>query len=182
MHAGEELFSEALLAVILAALCLEAFVNEMGEEILPSADLKDFLMSRRKYQKPDGIGAVSWKIITIFDKKWSYTLSPGDQLLQDVESLFDLRNALVHYKLGESAARSYLLPPTRIANEETGEVMTTFDFMQRATRVEQPLVSRVNTGAAVQAYNAALRVLKLWNEKADAPRDALSAHEELRAP
>jgi hypothetical protein len=158
MRPGEKQFSESLLAVIFAALCLEGFVNEMGENMLPSSDLQDFLMSRRKYQKPEGIGSVSWKLITAFDKQWSHGLLPDDPLVRDVESLFEMRNALVHYKLGESAAKSYLPPPARVANEATGEVMTVFDFIQRPTRVDEPLVNRVNPGAATRAYNAALRV------------------------
>jgi hypothetical protein len=48
----------------------------------------------------------------LFEQKWSHKLLPQDQLVCDVESLFELRNALVHYKLGESAARTYLPPPT----------------------------------------------------------------------
>jgi hypothetical protein len=176
---GEEQFSEALLAIICAALCLEAFVNEMGEEILPAADLRDFLMCRKAFHKPDGISAVSWKITTLFERKWSFVLDSADALVSEVEALFELRNALVHYKFGESAAKSYLPPPARVASEETGQVMTVFDFMQEPTRVEAPLVSRVHPGSAARSYNAALAVLNRWNEKAQAPPEALAAHQAL---
>jgi hypothetical protein len=176
---GEEQLSESLVAVIFAALCLEAFSNEMGENTVPEPELRDFLMSRRKYQKPDGLASVSWKIITVFEKKWSFTLSPDEPLVKDVEQLFEMRNALVHYKIGDSSTKMYLPPPARIATEEAGGMMTVFDFVQRPTRVESPLVARVNSAAAAKSYNVALRILKLWNQKAGAPEDALSAHEEL---
>lgn len=176
---GEEQFSEALLAIICAALCLEAFVNEMGENILSETDLKDFLMSRKGFHKPDGIGTVSWKLTTLFQRQWGERLDGGGTLILAVEALFELRNALVHYKLGESAARSYLPPPAHIVNVETGQFMTVIDFMQQPTHVEEPLVSRVRPEAAARAYNAALRVLKEWNERAAAPAGALAAHTEL---
>jgi hypothetical protein len=134
---------KALLAVVFAALCLEAFVNEMGENILPEAELKDFLKSRKTFQKPDSLGSVSWKLTTLFQRQWSQPLERSDPLVRDVEALFELRNALVHYKFGDSAARSYLPPPTRLPNKETGEFMTVFDFMQQPTHVEAPLVSQV---------------------------------------
>lgn len=175
----EEQFSESLLAVILAALCLEAFANETGENVLPNCDVNDFLVSRRRYRKPKGLGSVSWKVITVFEKKWAHVLSHDCPHLQDVESLFEMRNALVHYAFGESAAKSYLPPPTSTANEATGEFMTTFNLMQQPTRIEAPLVAHVNAGAAARAYNTALQVLKLWNQKANAPAGALSGHEEL---
>jgi hypothetical protein len=179
MPRSEEQFAEALLAIILAALCLEAFANELGENILDSGELEDFLRCRRKYQKPDGRGSVAWKLSVVFEKKWGHILSGDSELLNEIESLFGMRNALVHYKLGESAAKAYLPPAQIISNPETGEVMTVFDFVQRPTRIEEPLISRVNAGAAARAYNTALRALKLWNEKAGAPGDALSPHEEL---
>lgn len=70
MPRSEEQFAETLLAVILAALCLEAFANEWGENILESGELDDFLGCRRKYKKPHGQGSVAWKIRVVFEKKW----------------------------------------------------------------------------------------------------------------
>ena len=176
---SEEQFSEALLAIICSALCLEAFANEMAENVLPDAELKDFLMLRKTFRKPDGVSSVSWKLRILFQKQWGHDLGSDDPTLRGVEELFNLRNALVHYKLGESAARSYLPPPAQIPNTETGQVMTVIDFMQRPTRVEAPLVNRVRPRAAAQAYNAALRVLCAWNQKAGAPSGALGSHSEL---
>jgi hypothetical protein len=160
-------------------LHLEAFVNEMGENILSPADLKDFLMSRKGFHKPDGIAAVTWKLISLFERQWGERLEAADALVGGVEALFQLRNALVHYKYGESAAKSYLPPPAQLTTPETGQLMTVFDFMQQPTHVEEPLVSRVHPQAAVRAYNTALRVLQKWNERASAPAGALGSHAEL---
>ena len=116
---------------------------------------------------------------TLFQKQWDEPLDAADPLVLAVEALFELRNALVHYKLGESAAKSYLPPPAHIANPETGQFMTVIDFMQQPERVEEPLVSRVRPQAAARAYNVALQVIKKWNERAAAPAGALAAHAEL---
>lgn len=110
---GEEQFGEALLAIILAALCLEAFANEWGENILESSELADFMKCRRAYRMPRGIGSVAWKLSIVFEKKWGLTLPRDAGLLPEVDALFDMRNALVHYKLSESAAKTYLPPPPR---------------------------------------------------------------------
>lgn len=176
---AEDQVAESLLAIILSALCLEAFANETGENVLAASELKDFLMCRRKFKKRGGLGTVSWKLVNVFERKWSFAWLPEDPLLKDVESLFELRNALVHYKLGESAAKTFLPPPTRLTNQETGEVMISFDFMQAPTHVEAPLVSRLNAATAARSYNTAARVLRLWNEKAHAPAGKLSAHQDL---
>lgn len=175
----EEQFAQSLLTVILAALCLEALANEAGENSLPSEELKDFLMSRRKHRMPDGLGSVAWKLMTVFERKWSHALARDCSLILEIEALFDVRNELVHYKLGDSAAKTYLPPPARIADEETGTVMTVIDFIQKPIRIEPPLVARVNAKVAARAYDTALSVIRLWNEKAGAPPGTLSAHTPL---
>jgi hypothetical protein len=176
---GEEQFSEALLAVILAALCLEAFANEWGENVIESNELADFMKCRRAYRMPEGMGTVAWKLSIVFEKKWGLTLPRDTGLLHEVDALFDTRNALMHYKLGESAAKTHLPPPAQISDPETGAFMTVIDFELAPTRFEEPLVRRVNATLAARSYNTALRAVKLWNEKAGAPAHALSAHTEL---
>ncbi len=174
--AGEAQFAEALLTVILAAMCLEAFANESGENILDGGALADFLRCRRKYQMPEGMGSVAWKLSVVFEKKWGVALARDADPLAQVEALFDMRNALVHYNLSESAAKTYLPPPAQLTDLDTGQVMTVFDFELPPTRSEESLVRQVNAAAAARAYNTALRTLKLWNEKAGPPPHTLSTH------
>jgi hypothetical protein len=180
LERGETQFAEAILGVILSALCLEAFANETGEDLVPTAELEDFFRARKAYRKPDGIGSVARKLVIVFEKKWSHELGSDTGLMEEIQLLFALRNELVHYNLKESAAKVFLPPAPMIADPETGQFMTAFDFEQCATHVEPALVSRADAKAAMLAYNTALRVLKLWNEKAGAPPDALSAHQEFR--
>src|SRR5271170_5142888 len=69
MPKGEEQhFAEALLAVLLSALCLEAFSNEMAEGVISAQELPDFLKIRRRFRKPKAYrSSVTWKIACLFE-------------------------------------------------------------------------------------------------------------------
>jgi hypothetical protein len=176
---GESHFAEAMLAVVLSALCLEAFANEAGEELVPTGELADFLKGRNAFREPQGLGSVARKLVIVFEKKWSHGLRSGRELMNDIQVLFGLRNALVHYNVGKSAAKAFLPPVPTIRDPDSGVCMTVFDFEQRATHMEPALVGRVDAKAAARGYNTAVRVLKLWNEKFGAPANALSGHPEF---
>lgn len=179
LERGEAQLAEVILGVILSALCLEAFANETGEDLVPDDELEDFFRARKAYRRPAGIGSVARKLVIVFAKKWSHELGSDKKLMEEIQSLFALRNEFVHYNLGKAAARVFLPPVPTIADPETGQFMTVIDFEQRANHVEPALVSRAEAQAVALAYNTALRVLKLWNEKAGAPPHALSAHQEF---
>jgi hypothetical protein len=176
---GEGHLAEAMLAVVLSALCLEAFANEAGEDLVPAAELTDFLKGRKAYREPRGLGSVARKLVILFGKKWSHDLRSNTELMDEIRVLFGLRNALVHYNVGESAAKAFLQPVPMIRDPDSGVCMTVLDFEQRATRMEPALVGRVDAKAAARGYNTAVRVLRLWNEKSGAPANALSGHPEF---
>ena len=170
---GEPKFKESLLAIVFASLCLEAFANEMAENQFDGKELKDFLALKGKYKIKHQATSVAWKIKLLFDSCWTVNLLIMQSPLKEVEELYRLRNALVHYKLGETAGKAYMPPP------ETHVVgVTVFDFMKQPTRIEPPLVARVNASEAAKSYNAALRTIKMWNERAGAPPDALASFSE----
>jgi hypothetical protein len=180
MPKGEEShFSEGLLAILLSALCLEAFSNEMAESVIAEHELPDFFKMRRRFRKPSAYrSSVTWKTACLFEAKWAHALDTDTLLVSRIESLFELRNALVHYNLTASAGRMHLPAPAQIP-VEGGGMMTVIDFEQTATRVEKPLISTVDAKSAKQSYNTSLAVIRLWNRLANAPAGALSAHQEL---
>src|ERR1700733_14275142 len=176
---SDEQFSESLLAVILSALCLEAFSNEMAEGVFGENVLSDFFKLRRRFKKPSQyLSSVTWKIACLFETQWSHSLATDAQLVRDIESLFELRNSLVHYKLTKSAARLHLPPPAQIP-VDGGGVMTVIDFEQPPTRIEKPLAAVVDAKMARESYNLGVRVLQLWNRLAMAPEGALASHQFL---
>ncbi|GEM_PF-5375940 len=162
----EAKFKDSLLAIMFASLCLEAFANEMAENSLSSEKLDEF-------QKKDRSMSVDSKIQLLFNEQWSTDLSAHESPLREVKELFRLRNKLVHYKFSEAAAKAYM-PPVETRRLDGGGFMTTIDFMKQPNRIEPSLVESVDERDAARSYNAALRVIKLWNEKAGAPPDALA--------
>jgi len=174
---GEPRFKEALLSIVFASLCLESFANEMAEQTLKPDELEDFFWLRRQFRSKVRVPSVASKIRLLFERRWSAKLSPQASPLNEVVELFDIRNLLVHYRLTESAARTYL-PLGSIRTASDGTSVTKIDLTTPPTRVEPSLVERVNERRAADSYNAALRVLKAWNSYAGAPADALSSFSE----
>jgi hypothetical protein len=174
---GEPKFKEALLSIVFASLCLEAFANEMAEETLKPDELEDFFWLRRQFRSKVRAPSVVSKIRLLFERRWSAKLSLQASPLKELGELFDLRNLLVHYRLTESAAKTYL-PRGSIRTESDGASVTQIDLTTQPTRVEPSLVEKVNERRAADSYNAALRVLKAWNGYAGAPADALSSFSE----
>ena len=171
---GESKFKESLLAIVFASLCLEAFANEMAENKYDGKEQKDFFDLKGKYKRKNNqVTSVAWKIKLLFELHWAENLLIEHSPLKEVEELSRLRNALVHYKLGEGSGKAHMPPP------ETHVVgVTVFDFMKQPTRIEPSLVERTNAREAAKSYNAALRTIKMWNEKAGAPPDALARFSE----
>jgi hypothetical protein len=50
--------------------------------------------------------------------------------------------------------------------------------MEKPNRIEPSLVESVDKYKAARPYNAALRIIKLWHKKADAPPDILAKFSE----
>ena len=172
-------FAESVIAVLFSALCLEAFSNEMAEEVISEQDLPDFWKMRRRFRTPKQYrSSVTWKLACLFETQWSHSLASDAGLVRRIESLFELRNSLVHYNLTNSAGHVHLPAPSQIP-VEGGGFMTVIDFAQPATRVEKPLISTVDDKTARDSYNTGLIVLQLWNRLAKAPESALAAHQEL---
>ncbi|MDO9178703.1 MAG: hypothetical protein Q7U16_10400 [Agitococcus sp.] len=160
-------FNESMFAIIFAAMCLEAFVNERAESVINSDEIDDFLHFRKKYNKPKGEHGVVVKLVRIFDLAFSQQLP--QVLLDDCVCLFELRNSLVHYKLEETAMK-WILPPVK---QEEGMGFC-IDFMQRPIAVEAPLVAKINPASAARAYNAARQVIQLWNDLNGAPPESIA--------
>ena len=146
---------------------------------MPAGELTDFLKGRKACREPRGLGSVARKLVIVFGKKWLHDVRSNTELMDDIQVLFGLRNALVHYNLGESAAKAFLKPVPMMRDPDSGVCMTVFDFEQRATHVEPALVGRVEAKAAARGYNTVVRVLKLLKELCGAPANALSGHPEF---
>lgn len=174
---AEPKLKESLLAVLFASLFAEAFANEMAENRLRGDDLKQFLWLRGKYKKKEGASGVTWKIKLLFSLYWSVNLPADQSPLKEIDEVFRLRNELVHYTPTKAAGKAYM--PSGEKSSVEGGVVMGFDFTKEPTRIEPPVVARLDADQAVSSYNAVLRIAKRWNIEADAPPDALATFREL---
>ena len=173
----EARFKESLLAVLFASLFAEAFANEMAESRLRGDDLEHFLWLNGKYKKQKGASGVTWKIKLLFSLYWSVNLSADQSPLKEIDEVFRLRNELVHYTPTKAAGKAHMTSGEKSSVE--GGVVMRFDLTNQATRIEVPVVARIDARQAVNSYNAVLRIAKRWNAEADAPPDALATFREL---
>jgi len=169
---NEKAFNESMLAIIFSAMCLESFVNERAENVVSSEEIDDFLHLRKKYIKNKGEHAVVVKLTRIFNLAHAQTL-PSD-LIDDCIALFELRNSLVHYKLEETAMK-IMLPPAKIEDNAL-----TIDFMQQPIAIEAPLIAKINPLNASKGYNAARKVIQLWNNAVGAPPASIAKFKECK--
>lgn len=140
-------------------MSIEAFVNEMSEEIIPKEELKDFIYLRKAYRKNKNESSVAAKARIIFEKKLNETLN--EELLKGIEEVISLRNNLVHYKLSELAEK-YIMPPVESIPTEDGKHMTMLDFTTQPERVEPPFIQKVSGIAAANCFNSALSLINEW--------------------
>ncbi len=168
---GETKFKESLLAIVFASLCLETFANEMAEGKFSDKELEDFSRLQGKFKIRGRATSVASKLKLLFNLYWAMDLSIEQSPLKEVEELYRVRNDLVHYKFSKSAGKAYL--PVGTCEVGNGQFMTTLDFGRQPTHVEPSLVEMINAHEAAKSYNAALRIIKLWNERAGAPPDSM---------
>lgn len=160
-HADGRLQSDSIVAIVFAAMCIEAFVNETAEGILKKEDLDDFSFLRGKFKKRGKSSSLAKKLVLICQE--AFQLDTPRSILDSVEELVRLRNNLVHYKLTDTATK-IIYPPLAQTETSDGRIMTTVDFMQKPKRVIPPFVQTVTGDAAQKSLSTAISVLDLWNE------------------
>ena len=158
-HKDGRLLASSIIAIMFSAMALEAFANEMSEDLIPEEELNDFIRLRKAYKQKDQESSLAAKLRILFERKHNHTLE--ETLLSDIEKLVSLRNNLVHYKLSELAAK-YIMPPVKQTILSNGRVMTTLDFMAQPERIEPPFIQQVSGYAAVNCFNIALLTVNAW--------------------
>lgn len=148
-------------AITFSAMTLEAFINEVSEDVIPEQDRAAFDKGREPYKKPRGQSSVSFRYSRLVAIK--HNVSPPGQLSAGIEELINVRNTLVHYKPTDTAGK-YIMPPPAKTSTPDGAVMISFSFVERPLQVELPFLRKVSPEAAVSAYNTALRAIRYWHE------------------
>ncbi len=115
---ASELAEHSVLGLVYSAMSVEAYANEIAEELIPYKDLSDFDFCRGDYEPPKKFGRVSrpaWKWKLLFERV-GRPIDLSDPLLIGVERVANDRNSLVHYQMSKSATTIVHKPP----REENG--------------------------------------------------------------
>lgn len=152
------LFS-CITAIVFSAMALEAFINEVSEDVIDKDELNRFIHLKKPYQIKGKEGSVCAKYRILFEKSFNHELE--EEIKNSIRALIELRNNLVHYKLTELAGK-FIMPPVKHTPTGDGGMMSTIDFMVEPERVEPPFLSKVNSVAAVEGFNTAYSVINKW--------------------
>lgn len=155
------LLAHCVSGIMFSAMAIEAFVNEVSEDIIPKEELNDFIHLRKKYKKNKDESSVLAKNRIIFGIKHCHALD--DNMKVRMGELISMRNNLVHYKLSELSGK-YIMPPAKNTPLADGRFMSTIDFMVQPERIEPPFIQKVNSRAAITSFNTALSVVNKWGE------------------
>ena len=153
------LLASSIIAIMFSAMALEAFANEISEDLIPKEELNDFTRLRKAYKQREQESSLAAKLRILFEREHNQPIREAQ--LSDIEKLVLLRNNLVHYKLSELAGK-YILPPAKQTKLGNGQFMTTLDFMMEPERVEPPFIQQVSGDAAVSCFNIALLIINSW--------------------
>ena len=167
-HAEGRLQADSIVAIVFAAMCIEAFVNETAEGAFKKDDLNDFTFLRGKFKKRGKSSSLAKKLVIIFQE--AFQLDLPRSLLDSVEELVRLRNNLVHYKLTDTATK-IIYPPLAQTEGSDGQKMTVVDLVQKPKKVIPPFVQTVTGCAANRSVKTANSVLDLWNENVKSRRE-----------
>lgn len=151
----------SITSIMFSAMALEAFVNEMSEDVIEKNNLNAFIRMRSPYKKNFGEGEVCAKIRILFKEKFNYLLEECD--IKSIMDLVNNRNNLVHYKLTDTAGK-LIMPPVKHSYFEDGRVMSTIDFTLTPKRMEPPFVESINSRSAVSGFNTVLQIILKWGE------------------
>lgn len=149
----------SITAIMFSAMALEAFVNEVSEDVIENNEMDNFVRLKKPFKIQKNEGSICAKLRIIFERKYKYELE--DEYTDRIIELANYRNSLVHYKLTDTAGK-IILPPVTHTKLDDGRTMSTIDFMAKPKRIEPPFIYRINSKSAVSAFNAALTVILLW--------------------
>ena len=156
---NENSLASSIASIVFSSMALEAFINEVSEDVIDKEELNKFLRLKKPYQITDKEGAVCAKYRILFDKRFNYELD--EEVNTSIKSLIELRNNLIHYKLTELSGK-FIMPPVKHMPTGDGGMMSTIDFMVEPERIEPPFLSKVNPAAAVEGFNTAYSVINKW--------------------
>lgn len=148
------MLSSSVVSILFSAIALEAALNEFAEKALDKSELDDFEYSNGAFKKEKGHSVLRSKMNRLLRRQFDLDLPAG--IGSDIDTLTELRNALVHYKMRKYATKLKVNIPEMPAG------MMVVDFTAPTEVIEEPLVTKITAHAAIAAYNAVLLAINYW--------------------
>jgi len=155
------LLASSVIGLMFSVMALEAFINEVAEDVFHEKELVDFTRLRRGYRCLAGESTVMAKLRILFDRR--HGVAVNEELMTSIGYAISLRNNLTHYKLSELSGKHVLPPPGKVDGSD-GEFMHVVDLTVEPETVIPPFIEKVTGGAAADAFNAVLNVIKEWGK------------------
>lgn len=163
-HNPIEALAHRVSAILFASMALEAFANELSEDVIPREQTKEFNSLKGAYRKKKGEPEICAKLRILFAVQHHHVLDP---LMEGrMRRLVSLRNNLVHYKLSESSGKHFL-PPTQDTRMEGGRCVA--NFTSEPERIEPPFIEGADNASAVEGFNTALLIINQWSALSGEP-------------
>jgi hypothetical protein len=154
--------SDSIVAIVYAAMSIEAFLNETAESVIEKGQLDDFTFLRNEFKKRGKSSAIVKKTTILFQE--AFEVSVPQTLLESIEELVQLRNNLIHYKISDTATKK-IYPPLEQKKTTDGQTVTCIDFTQKPKTIIPAFVQRVTNCAAMTSYKTADSLLQFWNSQ-----------------
>lgn len=168
----------SVVGITFAVMALEAFANELAEDVIPEKERKEFERLDGRFKSAARIPKALLRYTRLLEEKGFGPLP--DALASALSGAIALRNKLVHYRLHDTAGKAYYPTPRRTPTRDGGG-MISINFMERPTHFEAPFVSEVTPTASAKSYNAALDVIAYWFAKEGRP-DLLQGFSRMDIP
>ena len=149
----------SIIGIMFSVMAVEAFINEISEDLIEPERLNEFMFLRKTFKKVKGESSIISKLKIIFEIKFSQPLKK--ELVDDVKLSVEFRNNLVHYKLSE-LGEIHVMPPIKTVIAEDGSAMSCIDFTVKPERIEPPFISKINGKTAASCFNSVLATINYW--------------------
>jgi hypothetical protein len=157
-------------ALLYAALAVEAGANEIGEDVIDSADLNAFINTKKLFQQPAGVSKVAWKWTLLMRSRFG-GIGPldanTDGVIRGVDRLVRARNSIAHYELSANATRAVFAAPLQDGPPWS---FTVWDSRMVPTEIKpSPIAELFLPEAAARHIAAAEAVFALWSNATTRP-------------
>ena len=175
----EHAFEQAFLAIVYSALALEAFANQIAEDIVPEEKLEAFIWTRKPFARHKRLSAPASKWVHLLGLVGRKT-AHNERHIRNADQVVRARNAFVHYEPRESSAKIITDVEPLLESEKVGEEMKIdinvympFTAVQGSKLVPSLVEKEIDPARAKDHYSAVREMLLFWHQVQNSDTDSL---------